>query len=400
MDAERWSGESARAGLVTAIGAENVAIVGRGTIDGRGVAFCDPARTKGASDLDASLTRQGAAFAQMLLSAPDGPYEHGERPGNLVRFRDCTDVLLSGVTICNSPTWTVQFHHCEGVRIEGVRIHSHAGDNRVPNDDGIDLRACRRVRITGCDIDTGDDCIAVFGSQEMAVSDCTLRSRSSAIRVGYDVGETRDCVFSNLAIYDSNRGICVQVRGPGSVENVQFSNMVIRTRLLAGQWWGNGEPIHVSTLRLHQDGRPLGGVRGLRFSNITAEGENGILLHGCDEGEMRDISFDNVSLRMRRSDLHEARGGNFDLRGAPDPSCAIFRHDVPGLYALRVRDLAVRNFRLDWDEGLPAFFTHGLWLEQCPDAQVAASPAARTRAPGGRGRRSGRPHPSAFFRFL
>ncbi len=369
-DAERWSGESARAGLLTAVGAHDVAIVGRGTIDGRGPAFCDTDATKGASDLDPALTRQGEQFARLLRDAPDGPFEHGERPGNLVRFRDCTNVLVSGVTICNSPTWTVQFRDCEGVRVDGVRIHSAASGRRVPNDDGIDLRACRRVRITGCDIDTGDDCIAVFGSQELAVSDCTLRSRSSGIRVGYNTGETRDCVFSNLVIRDSNRGICVHVRGPGSVENVLFSNLVIRTRLHAGQWWGNGEPIHVSTLRLREDGRPLGHVRGVRFAHVVAEGEHGILLHGGDEGEIRDVAFEDVSLRVRAGELQAARGGNFDLRGAPSPGCALFRHDVPGLYALRVRELALRSFRLEWDAGLPDFYTHGLWLEDCPDARV------------------------------
>ena len=124
-------------------------------------------------------------------------------------------------------------------------------------------------------------------------------------------------------------------------------------------------------MRLHKDDRPLGHISGLRFANITAEGENGILLHACEEGEVRDVSFDNVTLRMRKSALHEARGGNFDLRGAPEPACAIFRHDVPGLYALRARNLAVRNFRLEWDEGLPDYFTHGLWLEHCRDAQVS-----------------------------
>ncbi len=388
-DSERWSGESARAGLVTAIGAQDVAIVGRGTIDGRGPAFCDTAATRGASDLDPACTRQGEAFGRMLREADDGPFEHGERPGNLVRFRDCRNVLVSGVTICNSPTWTVQFRDCEGVRVEGVHIHSEASGRRVPNDDGIDLRSCRRVRITGCDIDTGDDCIAVFGSQQLAVSDCTLRSRSSGIRVGYNSGETRDCVFSNLVVHDSNRGICVHVRGAGSVENVLFSGLVIRTRLHPGQWWGNGEPIHVSTLRLRDDGLPLGSIRGLRFCDVVAEGENGVLLHGCEEGEIRDVAFDNVSVRMRRGELQEARGGNFDLRGAPAPASAVFRHDVPGLYALRVRELALRGFRLDWDEGLPPFYTHGLWLEECPDARVSdftggpnpAAPGARASMP-------------------
>lgn len=36
-----------------------------------------------------------------------------------------------------------------------------------------------------------------------------------------------------------------------------------------------------------------------------------------------------------------------------------------------MRELAVRNLRLEWDEGLPDFFTHGLWLEHCRDAAIS-----------------------------
>lgn len=140
-----------------------------------------------------------------------GPIAHGERPGNLVRFFDCRDVLVHGVTIANSPTWTSHYRKCENVTIEAVRIHSDASGERVPNDDGIDLVLCDDVRILGCDIDTGDDCIALFGSQRVVVTNCTMTTRSVAIRVGYDHSrDIRDCVFSNLVIHDANRGLVVR----------------------------------------------------------------------------------------------------------------------------------------------------------------------------------------------
>jgi hypothetical protein len=381
VEDDPWSGESRRCGLVTAVGARNVSIVGRGVIDGGGPAFVDLDRPRGPSDLDVARTRQGERYLDYLLKSTHGPCEHGERPGNLVRFRDCENVLVRGVTICNSPTWTVQFNRCDGVRVDGVRIHSHASDNRVPNDDGIDLRVCRNVSISGCDIDTGDDCIAVFGSRNVTVTGCTLRSRSAGIRLSFSGGETRNCAIGNVVMDGCNRGICVQVRGPGSVRDVEVNGAVIRTQLYTGQWWGNGEPIHVSVLPSGRGGGELGGVSGIRFANINAQAENGILLYGCGESPIENVAFDNVRLHVRRSGLHGACGGNFDLRGGRSPATQVFEHDVPGLFGRFVRGLDVRDMRLSWDEGLPDFFTHGLWLEEFRDLHLAGfaggpSPAA------------------------
>lgn len=74
----------------------------------------------------ASLTRQGQAFMPKGVLFEHGPIAHGERPGNLVRFFECRDVLVHGVTIQNSPTWTSHYRKCENVTIEAVRIHSDA----------------------------------------------------------------------------------------------------------------------------------------------------------------------------------------------------------------------------------------------------------------------------------
>lgn len=168
----------------------------------------------------------------------DGPLEPKDRPNNLIRFFNCTNILISGVTIQNSPIWTVHFVRCERVNITGVSINSFGSGRRVPNDDGIDLTDTRIVHISDCDIEDGDDGIVVLGGERITVANCTLSSRSAAVRVGFAGGEIRDCVFANLVIFDSNRGLAVNVRGAGSIENVLFSDIVIQTRLVTGHWWG------------------------------------------------------------------------------------------------------------------------------------------------------------------
>ena len=121
----------------------------------------------------------------------------------------------------------------------------------IPNSDGIDLYDSKVIRISDCAIHAGDDAIAIVSSSNITVTNCILHSRSSGIRVGYNVFNNHNSgnlSFSNITIYDSNRGIGIYQRQKGNMENMIFSNIVINTRLHSGQWWGHGEPIHISSV--------------------------------------------------------------------------------------------------------------------------------------------------------
>jgi polygalacturonase len=358
------SGESERAGLVTARNAERIAIVGRGTIDGNAMAFHDPSRAHDAGDFDRGLTRQGEAFMPAGVLFEHGPLAHGERPGNLVRFFDCRDVLVHGVTFQNSPTWTSHYRRCENVTIEAVRIDSDASGKRVPNDDGIDLVECDDVRILGCDIDTGDDCIALFGSRRVVVTGCTLSSRSVAVRVGADhARDIRDCVFSDLVVHDANRGLGVFVRSSGGVENVLFSDIVLRTRLFTGHWWGKGEPVHVSALPWAPGVTTPGRIRNVTFARLRVEGEGGIVLWGSPDSVIERIVLEDVQVRIKRGPQSDTYGGNVDLRQTRDPGHALFQRDLPAVLARHTERLTLRSLEVEWAEDVPSYFTHAIECE-------------------------------------
>jgi polygalacturonase len=384
------SGESERAGVVTCRDAERVAIVGRGTIDGNAMAFHDPTRQHDSGDFDRTLTRQGERFMPKGVLFEHGPIAHGERPGNLVRFFGCRDVLVHGVTIANSPTWTSHYRRCENVQIDSVRIHSDASGKRVPNDDGIDLVECDDVRILGCDIDTGDDCVALFGSQRVIVSGCTFSTRSVAIRVGYDhVRDIRDCVFSNLVIHDANRGLGVFVRGAGSVENLVFSDIVLRTRLLTGHWWGKAEPVHLSAVLWAQGVERPGRIRNVTFSRVRVEGEHGMIVWGSPDSVVEDVTFDDVRLRLRRGPNSDDWGGNVDMRLTRDPKLSLFKRDLPALLARHTDRLTVRNLTVDWAEDVPSFFTHAIEAESFRELVVDGLRGRQAGATGAAIRLSG-----------
>jgi hypothetical protein len=367
------AGQPSRAGLLTARNANNIAITGRGIIEGNGMFFVDPIKvklTEGASDFVKKYTRQGEDFMNPQYGTADGPLLPLDRPNNMIRFFNCTNILINGVTIQNSPIWTIHFVRCARVTITGVSINSFGSGRRVPNDDGIDIVETTDAHISDCDIQNGDDCIAVLSGERVAVANCTLSSRSAAVRVGFAGGDVRDCVFNNLLIHDSNRGLAVTVRGPGSIENVLFSDIVIRTRLVTGHWWGKGEPIQVTALPWNTNIHQLGEITNVRFRNIVAESPSGIIVYGCERSVIKDLLFQNVKLRIKNDPLNESYGGNFDLRGNFDAPTAVFAHDIPAFYCKYADGVKIDGFEIEWADGLPAFFSHGMECEDFMNVDI------------------------------
>ena len=106
-------------------------------------------------DFDPKFTRQGNEYMDPKFGTADGPVIPYERPGRLVAFSLCKNVLIRDVTITDAPLWTVHLDRCRDVVISGVHI-----DNPlvVPNNDGIHCTSCSNVRISDCEISAGDDC--------------------------------------------------------------------------------------------------------------------------------------------------------------------------------------------------------------------------------------------------
>lgn len=368
------SGESDRAGLITAYNANNISIIGKGIIDGNAMAFHDKEKMHWGRDSVATgfkYTRQGNIYQDSKYAIHD-PLAHGERPGNLVRLINCADIRVRDITFQNSPTWTFQINTCENITVTGIRINSFDGDLRIPNDDGINIQASSLIRISNSDIQTGDDSIALFTVNKVAVNNCTLTSRSTAIRVGGATGDLKDCTFSNLVIHSSNRGLGVYVRMGGSISNITFSNIIIKNQLFTGHWWGQGEPIHISALRLRSFdlNEKLGVISNIRFSNIIAETESGVIIYGNDKSIIKNVSFENVKLKIRKSPINEQFGGNFDLRPNTVTEESLFAHDIPALFTKYTDGLMLKNFSVEWEEDLPNFFTSAIHCEEFTDLTI------------------------------
>jgi polygalacturonase len=371
-------------GILYTVDAENVSIIGAGTIDGNNKVFFDFDHAKKIDANSARFTRQKENYRHVESGIGDGPVVPKDRPRQMVIFSDCKHVQLRDISLLNSPFWTLHFADCDDVSVTGIRLWSGL---LVPNADGIDVTSCSNVIITNSDIRSGDDALAVVGydhhfeipgfkglrhvSENIIVSNCNLQSYSSGIRIGFlDQNTVRNVHVSHCNITNSSRGIGIFLRDEGSLENLTFSDMVIETKLHTGDWWGNGEPIHISAVRGKENVK-LGIIKNVEFNNITCKGENGILLYGSDDSMIQNVRFNHVSMEFVNSKLNDVMGGNIDLRGCLDEHQQLFQSDIPGLLAHDINGLAINGFKLTWDSTITQpYFTNGIAVDNFKDLKI------------------------------
>jgi len=375
-------------GLIYAYQSSRFSISGEGEIDGNGTNFHLPDKAHMGQDFDRKFTRQGEEYMPAKIFPPEGPISYHTRPGMMVVLHQCEEVSIQDVRFSDSPNWTFRIADCDDVLVSGISIDNNL---MVPNSDGIHCTTSRNIRISDCDIRAGDDAIIVtgFGTQagvdgdintlqdystraygnktgyaeNITVSNCVLQSRSAGIRVGYGINPIRNCVFSNLVIYNSNRGVGVFSRENGSIENILFSNISIQSRIHTGHWWGNGEPIHVSAIR-RDPASPAGPIRNIRFRNIIAESESGLVIFGTPESTISGVLLEDVSLKISKGLNSESYGGNFDLRPVFNSDLGIFKHDIPALYAQHTEGLKIMGLEVQWGDDLPAYMTQAIYVKE------------------------------------
>lgn len=343
-------------------GCTNVSITGNGVIFGQGMEFMETDRPKRILGDVLNYVRQGENFRRLDAGVGDGPLNPKERFHQMIVFSNCTDVRLSDFTCIDAPYWTFVLVHCDRIKVHGLTIDNNL---LIPNSDGLDIISSSNVDVSDCCFSCGDDAIVLAGyaehfgdpgfrgirrpSKNINVSNCILRSRSSAIRIGgWDQNPMSNYNFSNIVIYDSNCGINMTVRDSGGLDNVCFSNIRIETRLHSGDWWGNGEPIKISAMRGVPD-NPVGMIRNIHFTNVTALAENSVVIYSPDESAIENVTFSNFEFRMRTGAWEERAGGNFDLRPNIVQGKELFESNIPVVYIEHAKNICFNQGIISWD---------------------------------------------------
>jgi polygalacturonase len=340
MVRSRWEGTEVTnfSPLIYGDKVENVAITGRGLIDGGGAPWW-----KTYNDLKEQLgkpvakpSKWQAEFARLNTARGDWPddrrwLENGFLRPPLIQMLDCKNLLISDVTLKNPPFWTINPVYCDGVNIRGVRIEN---PDDAPNTDGIDPESSRNVRISDSYISTGDDCIAIKSGRDaqgrkvgrpvenVTVTNCTMVRGHGGVSIGSEMaGGARRIAVSNCVFDGTQRGVRIKTtRGRGNVvEDVQVSNIVVRDlkyEAVALDMFYTAappEPVSERTPR----------VRNVHISNLTGTAKGAGVLLGLEESRLDDVSltdFDvaaETGLVIRNADHVTLRSVRIRTKGGP-----------------------------------------------------------------------------------
>jgi polygalacturonase len=333
----RWEGKwiAGRTALIYALDAEHTGIVGPGKIAGNAALGGRP--------------------------TPQNPLRHPA----LIEFIRCNDIRLEDFSTEHRLMWSIHPTSCENISIRNLTIRSTGG-----NGDGIDIDSCKHVRIQGCDISTGDDCISLKSgrgmegykllqtTEDVQISDCTFAdSIFACIGIGSETsGGIRNvrierCKFTRaktFALYIKSRpgrgafieditandlevsgadggflrfnilnsGLQDQDPVPGlegipTIRHFRFTNVKVRDC-----------PLLVDGTGIHPD-KPLD---GFTLANVTGTCAKGISLANIRNADIRDIHVTGYSGPLLG--IHNVTGkgvggaASIDAPKVPDPITA------------------------------------------------------------------------------
>lgn len=241
---------------IYAFRAHDIAISGKGTIDGGGNKetwwpWCGATKygwkegmvsqklggrarlLQNSEDGEPMKDEKGKRSTQRTFEAKDGM-----RP-QLIGFNQCERVLIEDVTLLRSPFWVIHPLKCTDVTVRRVHIN-----NDGPNGDGCDPESCDRVLIEDCFFNTGDDCIAIksgrnrdgrtrnMPSQNIIIRRCEMKNGHGGVVIGSEISGGCKNVFAHDCTMDSpnlDRVLRIKTnscRG-GVIEGIYMKNITV-----------------------------------------------------------------------------------------------------------------------------------------------------------------------------
>ena len=309
----RWEGMELMnySPLIYARKQKNIAITGRGTLDGQGSARnwwawkgpwggdTEHGWIEGMPDQRAARKR---LFDMAEAAVPVEKRVFGD--GSLLRPPfiqpyDCENVLIEGIRVRNSPFWNIHPVLCRNVTLRGVDV-SGLG----PNNDGVDPESVDHMLIEDCSFNTGDDCIAVNSgrnadgrrlakpSQNILIRNCRMREGHGGVVVGSQISGGARWVFAENCHMDS----------PNLWYAIRFKNNALRGGLLENFHYRDIDVGQVGRAAITCDFNYEEGAKGeyapvmrnLQVDGLTCRAGNRALdLQGFENAPIYDVSLQN-----------------------------------------------------------------------------------------------------------
>lgn len=256
--------------IIYAEGAANIAVLGRGVIDGQGATF-----------------------------------EVAKKRPFLIRFERCENVAVKDIALRDSSAWVQLYRACESVNIDGISVDSRV--NR--NNDGLNIDNCRKVCVSNCRISSGDDALVLksiggHGCENITVASCVLSTSCNALKMGTESsGGFKNITISNCAVYDTRlAGLALEIVDGGTLERVNVSNIVMENV---------GAAIFIrlgNRARSYEGEKPgMGSIKGIMINNIQAAavGSTGCSITGLPNFPVENVTLSNIRIRFKGGGARE-----------------------------------------------------------------------------------------------
>lgn len=157
-------------------------------------------------------------------------------------FNKCEDISLLGLSIQNSPSWTIHPYFSKNLGFYDLYI---SNPKDTPNTDGINPQCCSDVEIIGVRFSVGDDCIALKSgkiyigktyktpTERVTIRDCYMHEGHGAIVLGSEAGAGLKDITVERCFFDgTDRGMRIKSRrGRGRdsvIDGIVFRNIKMK----------------------------------------------------------------------------------------------------------------------------------------------------------------------------
>ncbi|MFJ5625313.1 glycoside hydrolase family 28 protein [Peribacillus loiseleuriae] len=231
----------------------------------------------------------------------------------LIQFKDSNNILLQGLKITNSPSWTIHPLYSNNVVIDSVNVQNPASPVDAPNTDGVDPDSVDGLKIFGSTFDVGDDAIAIKSgkdaegrqiarpSQNIEIRNNIMKHGHGGVTIGSEMsGDVRNVVARDDIFDGTDIGIRMKtLRGRGgTIENLTFDNIIMKdiggdVFNINSNYTSNGVPLPFTGVI--DETTPH--IKNITIQNITCEGaKEASFFQGLFESPVDGLVLKNVTV--------------------------------------------------------------------------------------------------------
>jgi len=259
--------------LINVVGAQNAALMGTGTLDGRG----------------------GEAIIGDTVDANWWALENADQ-GNLVAprmvwVRPGNGFVLSGVTLKNAPKFHVVIERTNGFTVWGITINTPSDS---VNTDGVDPSASTNGIIAYNKISTGDDNIAIKASGPPTVNNIVVAHNHFGHGHGMSIGSETNAGVQNVAVCDltidgAQNGLRIKSDASkgGMVQQISYTDVCIRN---------TSDPLVFDSYYSSATGTLIPWFKDITIRNVHSLSGGKLIFRGWDAAHTEALTLDNVVL--------------------------------------------------------------------------------------------------------